>query len=112
MVDLTEPKGKALMFKGHDDSVLAGVSLTRDGKTLASCGYEDKTVRVWDVATQTSKAVIKINVEVNSVAISPDGTWLAGATRNGFMLWKKQGSNPGSRLYNAVASCDEDPELL
>jgi WD40 repeat protein len=90
MVDLTEEKGKALMFKGHDNSVLA-LSLTKDGKTLASCGYEDKTVRVWDVATQTSKAVIKIGVEVNSVAISPDGTWLAGANRNGFMLWEKAG---------------------
>jgi WD40 repeat protein len=90
MVDLTEPKGKALMFKGHDNSVLA-LSLTKDGKTLASCGSEDKTVRVWDVATQTGKAVITIGYEVNSVAISPDGTWLAGANRNGFMLWEKPG---------------------
>jgi WD40 repeat protein len=90
MVDLTEQKGKALMFKGHENAVLA-LSLTQDGKTLASCGSEDKTIRLWDVATQESKAVIKVGVEVNSVAISPDGAWIAGATNNGFMLWEKAG---------------------
>jgi len=90
MIDLTEQKGKALMFKGHENSVV-GLSLTKDGKTLASCGSDDGTVRVWDVATQTSKAIIKVGGEVNSVAISPDGKWVAGATRNGFMLWEKPG---------------------
>jgi WD40 repeat protein len=90
MVDLKEAKGKALMFKGHEDSILA-LSLTEDGKTLASCGYEDNTARVWDVATQANKVTIKHNSEVNSVAISPDGRWLATATRNGFMLWEKVG---------------------
>ncbi|MBI3822361.1 MAG: WD40 repeat domain-containing protein [Planctomycetes bacterium] len=90
MIDLTEAKGKALMFKGHENSVLA-LSLTKDGKTLASCGYEDKTVRVWDVATQTSKAVLKTARDANSVAISPDGVWLAVANPSGLTLWEKAG---------------------
>lgn len=90
MVVLTEAKGKALMFKGHENSVL-GLSNTLDGKTLASCGYEDRTVRVWDVESQTSRAVIKLGTEANSVAITPDGRWVAVATGNGVHLWEKIG---------------------
>jgi WD40 repeat protein len=90
MVDLTESKGKALMFKGHENSVL-GLSISSDGKALASCGYEDRTARVWDVATQTSKVVLKLGTEANAVAITADGRWLAVATGNGFMLWEKIG---------------------
>src|SRR5205814_1859418 len=89
MVDLVA-KGKALMFKGHTDSVW-GLALTRDGKTLASCGSADRTVRLWDVAMQTEKATIKTGVDVHAVAITPDGAWLAAATGNGFMLWEKFG---------------------
>jgi WD40 repeat protein len=88
MVDLTEKRGKALVFKGHTDSVWA-LSLTRDGKTLASRGYHDCTARIWNVATQTSIAVLEYRTEVHSVAISSDGTWVATATSNGYMFWKK-----------------------
>ncbi|MEE8199672.1 MAG: protein kinase, partial [Candidatus Acidoferrales bacterium] len=65
---------------GHTDSVRA-VAFSLDGRWLAS-GSEDKTVRLWEVATGREVHTLRGHTDDvnNAVAFSPDGRWLASGS--------------------------------
>ena len=71
-----EPVGQALV---HSGEVLA-MAFSRDGLLLAT-GTDDKSVRIWDVATgKLISQPIPQPDFVNSVEFSPDGRWLLATT--------------------------------
>jgi WD40 repeat protein len=71
-------------FKGHT-SHIESVSLSADGKTLASGCYYDHTLRLWDVPTGKERRNIELNQDYPCAAVlSPDGkTVAAGGFRKG-----------------------------
>ena len=78
------------LLTGHTDSVTS-VSWSSDGTRLAS-GSWDKTVRVWDVATDGKGAMVATlkghTDRVWSVSLSSDGTRLAsGSEDNTVLVW-------------------------
>jgi WD40 repeat protein len=67
-----------------------GQALSPDGRTVASVGYEDDALRLWDLRTRTplGRPLRGHTDSVNGVAFSPDGRTLASASADGTVrLW-------------------------
>jgi WD40 repeat protein len=93
--DLTKNKQKAIL-KGDHASWLAALAFSPDGKLIASAG-DDKTAKVWDVATGKVTATLKGHTGiVNGVAFSPDSQSLITVSADKTVrLWTSTSKSPG-----------------
>jgi WD40 repeat protein len=68
---------------------VVGLDFSKDGKTLVVSSEEDRTLRLWDVATTKERAVCRGHSwNVRCVAVSPDGRLAASVDRGGtVILW-------------------------
>ncbi|MGW6418127.1 WD40 repeat domain-containing serine/threonine protein kinase [Streptomyces sp. NPDC055055] len=75
-----------MRLSGHTRGVYA-LDFSPDGKHLAT-GSEDRTVRLWNVATRTSTVLAENDGPFWALAFSPDNALLAGGSGDGTIsLW-------------------------
>ena len=66
-------------LKGHTEAVY-GCAVAPDGTWIVSAS-DDKTLRIWDVATGAERRTLKGHTEeVYGCAVAPDGTWIVSAS--------------------------------
>jgi WD40 repeat protein len=89
----TQTWGHLGCYRGHTfrgmPSVVRGVSYTRDGRYIASCG-DDQTVRIWDAFTSETMLTYYRghHSAITTVAWSPDSTRIAsGDTEGVVQVW-------------------------
>lgn len=69
-------------------SGITSVAVARDGARLVSAGGYDKAVKLWDAASGRLLRTFEVpSDQVNSVALSPDGTRILSASDKALRLW-------------------------
>ena len=80
-IPASSPSARPDTLTGHAKAV-NGLLFSKDGQTLISAS-DDGTVRLWDLATGTSKSVLtREGAEINAIAYAPDGQTLAVGVYN------------------------------
>jgi RNA polymerase sigma factor (sigma-70 family) len=77
--------GKALPSLGPLDGGVNDVAVAPDGRSVAAVSMDD-SLFVWETVTGQARLVVKGSARAGSVAISPDGRWLALANRTSYLL--------------------------
>src|SRR5262249_40881260 len=103
------------------DSAVHSLTFSPDGSMLASTGWADKTIAVWDPALGTKLFDLACGSNNSAVAFSPDGktlAWGGGWPEQGVALWeprpKRQGHNFAAHaaFVHALASAPDSKSLV
>lgn len=91
--------------------IVIGAAASPDDRWLATASekeHEGQPVLLWDLATQKIAATLTTNfwLTQGSITFSPDGKWLAFATRlGGLRIWDVRDVNALSEVTNLPAFC-------
>jgi WD40 repeat protein len=85
------PTGRTrLLYRGHTGLLTSDVAWAPNGGYIASAGYDDSTLQVWQAETgeQVFAASIEYDDEVLCVTWAPDCRYVAAATVRGLFVYE------------------------
>lgn len=91
IIDLLNPNSSAVQLRKHQ-GVIFSMAFTPDGTQLFSSGA-DKKILLWDLGDKSSSVINEGAANTRTIAISPDGKFLACGSDNGrIFLWDIKGN--------------------
>ncbi|MBU0481665.1 MAG: hypothetical protein KKG47_11250 [Proteobacteria bacterium] len=97
--------GHRYELPGHTGRVAEIVFLPGSDRYLVSAGYDDKTVRLWDLRKREEVDRIELGIKISDLAISPDGKTIEALKITGgikrIALGKNGFGNPRSHWGSA-----------
>lgn len=99
LLDRVARQPEPVVLAGHLGSVNE-ISIFPDRRHLASVG-EDGTLRIWDLATQTSRAITLGHEGLHSVAVSPDGRHVAAGGKTIYLCDSEAALSAREILYRS-----------
>ena len=105
---LSAISGDQVILRGHDDGVRS-MALTKDGKTLFSCGDDDKLL-MWNmVNNQLPPVRLEIPKQgqgaLRSVGLTHEEQWLISGSANGnLVIWNRNNISSLPRIIHGHAS--------
>jgi WD40 repeat protein/tRNA A-37 threonylcarbamoyl transferase component Bud32 len=93
-----------LPFLFGDGSELSGAAFSADGRRLAVASSRDHAVQIWELAGGKKCHELRWHtVEVDGLAFSQDGRWLASGDKNGLIrIWDTDQGTPRHTLQAPV----------
>jgi|HubBroStandDraft_6_1064221.scaffolds.fasta_scaffold22597_2 WD40 repeat protein len=86
-------------WAGHPEAV-RGLAFSPDGRWLATAGYTDARIRLWDVGGKALKDFALPSDRAWCVAFSPDGRWLAaGGSQGNVTVWDVESGAVGLAVH-------------
>lgn len=89
---------------GRHNGKVTSLSFSPDGTLLASGGYEDKTVNLWEVNSWKLNTSLSVPEKVNALTFSSDSEWIAVAANDIFpRVWDRNG------LFQYLLTANDSP---
>ena len=79
------------------------VSVSPDGRWVATGAWHTNNVMIWNVRTGAKETEIRTGISP-TVAFSPDGKWLVTGTGQEYVFWRAGGWTPAHRIVRANLS--------
>jgi WD40 repeat protein len=96
--------GKSPEALKTDDPNIRAIALARDNNTFYAAGLQN-FIEKHSINDRSSEKVVETGSRINSLAISPDGNYLAGGTRDGkTIVWNTASGYEANVIFNDPAN--------
>jgi eukaryotic-like serine/threonine-protein kinase len=91
----------ALQAVTGSQALMKYVSVSPDARWVATGGWHNRNVKIWDAATGRQEAELPTET-MPSVLFSPDGQWLVSSTGGEYRFWHTGDWRPAHRIARSV----------
>lgn len=102
----------AELFSGREKNIRT-ITIASDNNTVYTAGLENY-IEIWNLLGRSSRILTETESRINALSVSPDGSILAGGTRDGkLMIWRVRGDMASNAVFdnsgNAIQTVEFSP---
>ncbi len=99
VINLESNNPVAELFSGREKNIRS-ITIASDNNTVYTAGLENY-IEVWNLLGRSSRILTETESRINALSVSPDGSILAGGTRDGkLMIWRVRGDMASNSVFD------------